>query len=160
MELQDTNQRISFELNEGAYVHEGNKLSQLGEIEVGDFVKRIKKDDFVEIDSTADNTVKLASTAAIGVVTSTPQGNIPSESKSTDLTLRAATVTILGNGVYSLPLVTTNVAIKSGDALEVVVGGLNKSASTGTNAVAVEEKGANTGGYIDVMLNGLIKVKQ
>lgn len=163
MELQDTAQRITYALDEGDYTHEGSKLSQLGEVEVGDFEGRLYKDSFVEVSPNLNEAVKKVATGpAIGIIISTPYGNVPlKDTAFANVEKRHATVNVLGNGEYDLPLSDTNAAITANQALVVkaVDGKLDLSTEEGnSNAIALETIGASTGGYIKVFVNGPITV--
>lgn len=162
MELQDTAQRIAYALDEGEYKHEGKKLSQLGEVEVGEFENQIYKDDFIEFSPNLDECVKKAESGpAIGVIISTPWGNIPLENTSfEDVEHRHATINVFSQGEYDLALSDTNLEIGANKPLVITKsdGKLNLSTDDNTNAIALEEKGPNSGGYIKVFVTGPITV--
>lgn len=90
------------------------------------------------------------------------QINLPTENVvDGDYTRRIVGAAQLKLDEKPLPLDPDNVAIKSGDRLEVKnpKTGLDKSSATNNTAVALETVGAKTGGYILVSIEGPIRVK-
>lgn len=159
MELQDTSQRITYYLDEGDYTHEGKKLSQLGEVEVGSFENQCSKYNFVELSSRRDGAMKKAETAAIGIISGAIEGNIPKESTQfEDLTsLRRAGITLLGPvKVFNAPLADDAGAISPNDPLIIDPdsGKLTTTDETDTGCVAEESKLANEGGFINIVVEG------
>lgn len=156
MELQNHTQNVSFYLNEGDFSAKGRKLTKLGITETYEFENQLDKDDFIELDTTANDTVKKAETVAIGHLISEPYGNFPREDTAYgNLTeLRKATVNFfVVNQTYNLKLSETSAAITSGDFVQVGADGCIEKASTDdTGARATESKSANSGGYIDVII--------
>ena len=156
MELQNHTQNISFYVNEGDFVTLGRKLTKLGKTEVYEFENELDKDDFVQLDTTANDTVVKATGVAIGHLVSEPQGNFPREDTEYEnlAELRKATVNMfVVNQVYNLRLSETSDAIVTGDFVEIGSdGSIRKAGNTDTGARATESKSANNGGYIDVII--------
>ena len=156
MELQNHTQNISFYVNEGDFVTLGRKLTKLGKTEVYEFENELDKDDFVQLDTTANDTVVKATGVAIGHLVSEPQGNFPREDTEYEnlAELRKATVNMfVVNQVYNLRLSETSDAIGAGDFVEIGSdGSIRKAGKTDTGARATESKSANNGGYIDVII--------
>lgn len=158
MELQNHTQNISFYVNEGDFTTLGRKLTKLGKTEVYEFENELDKDDFIQLDTTANDTVTKATAGnkAIGHLVSEPQGNFPRVDTAYEnlAELRKATVNMfVVNQVYNLRLSETSDAIASGDFVEVGAdGSITKAGNTDTGARATEAKSANNGGYIDVII--------
>lgn len=159
MELQDTSQRITYFLDEGDYIHEGVKLSQLGEVEVGSFENQCFKNNFVELSTRKDHAMKKATTAAMGIISGAIEGNIPKESTEFEnlTSLRRGAITLLGSiKVFNVPLADDAGAISPGDPLIIDAdsGKLTTTEETDTGCVAEESKLANEGGFINIVIEG------
>ena len=163
MELQNHTQTVSFYVNEGDFKSIGKKLTKLGMADTYEFVNQLYKDDFVDLDTKSDTVVK-ASKSAIGHLISDPEGNFPRKDTSyADLPeLRKATVEMfVPNQMYNLALSDSHAKITTGDYLQIGAHGkLTKATgSTDTGCKATEDKEANAGGFIDVIITPASAIK-
>lgn len=169
MELVQQDDGVTYLLDEGDFTFEADKLTRLGEIDGGDYAARIKKYDLVKISTNYDQAVtKISGTSDVvkGIVTSTPEGNLPTADKTAgNYEPRAATVVALKAGKqYSLPIADTNAAIVRGDKLiyDLSLGAFDLATAgdvAGAKVVAEESAGANEGGFIEAEVIGPVTIR-
>lgn len=143
---------ISVYLNEGNFTFNPEMDTIKGELPGGTFASRIGKNTEVEIDPSADYTVKkFVNGISIGVTRTKPQGTLPRASKTAgQYEKRTAGLDLYGE-IEQIPLVDDNAAIVPGNYLALATGNskqYDKEEDTTTNLVAFQIRGASEGGSI------------
>lgn len=147
---------IGFELEEGNITVDNETELDFGEGTSWKLQNKIKKGDYVALDTTRDRTVKKAGEddTVIGEIIDTPRwkGARPTASATSgNYPKRIATVRLYGNYVHEVTVVESNAEINIGDSVEYKGNNTFDKTATVNNTRALAKKDALAQGTVPVL---------
>lgn len=149
----------TFDLEEGNFTRNDSLITDKGIAKGGSFAAEVSEGEFVQIYTSADNTVQTAASGiVIGFLDGPARGRLPAASKNSgQYTRRYGNITLVGFRKIRAKLVAANAAVAPGDylALDSTKIGFDKEEDNTTSTViALETADSSTGKAIWALEKG------